>query len=143
MLKQITKDIMIAMKEKDNLRKSTLQIVKGNMQNLSIEKQRDLTEAEEVQIVQREVKQTKEALKDAEKYDRSDLVQMNEAKLAILTSYLPAQMNESQVKDKLVDLGISNKMNMGQAMGLAMKNLAGKAENALISKVTKEIISNK
>ena len=141
MLKQITKDIMKAMKEKDNLRKSTLQIVKGNMQNSSIEKQRELTNAEEIQIIQREVKQTKEALKDAEKYDRPDLVQMNETKLAILTSYLPAQMDESEVKDKLIELGISNEMNMGQAMGVAMKNLAGKADNSLISKVVKEIIS--
>lgn len=141
MLNQITKDIMKAMKEKDNLRKSTLQIVKGNMQNSSIEKQRKLTTAEEVQIIQREVKQTKEALKDAEKYERFDLVQMNEAKLAILTNYLPTQMSESEVKDKLIELGITNEMKMGQAMGVAMKNLAGKAENSLISKVVKEIIS--
>lgn len=140
MLNVITKDIMKAMKEKDNLKKSTLQIVKSNMQNMVIEKRRDLTDAEEIQIIQREVKQTKEALKDATQYKRSDLIEMNEAKLAILANYLPTQMNEAEVKEKLVELGISNEMKMGQAMGIAMKGLASKAENSLISKAVKDLI---
>lgn len=138
---QITKDIIQAMKDKDTIKKGTLQLVKGNLENLAIEKKRDLTQIEEIQIVQREVKQTKEALNDAVKYGRQDLVEMNETKLEILSAYLPKQLGEDEVKEILVSIGITSGMNMGQAMKLAMPKLSGKTENSLISKVVKELIA--
>lgn len=138
---QVTKDIIQAMKDKDNLKKGTLQLVKGNLENLKIEKKRDLKPAEEIQVIQKEVKQTKEALTDAERYDRIDLVEVNELKLEILSKYLPEQLNEDEVKEVLVSLGITSGMNMGQAMKLAMPKLSGKTENSLISKVVKDLIA--
>lgn len=138
---QITKDIIQAMKDKDNVKKGTLQLVKGNIENLEIEKKRALKQTEEIQVVQKEVKQTKEALADAEKYGRSDLVEMNETKLEILSKYLPEQLGEDEVREVLVSLGINSDMNMGQAMKLAMPKLSGKTDNALISKLVRELIA--
>lgn len=138
---QVTKDIIQAMKDKDNIKKGTLQLVKGNIENLEIEKKRDLKPTEEVQVIQKEVKQTKEALADAEKYGRSDLVEANERKLEILSKYLPKQLSEDEVREVLVSLGINSDMNMGQAMKIAMPKLSGKTDNSLISKLVKELIS--
>lgn len=137
----MTKDIIQAMKDKDNVKKGTLQLVKGNLENLSIEKKRDLKPNEEIQIIQREVKQTKEALEDAKRYARLDLEELNQVKLEILSKYLPKQLNENEVKEVLVSLGINSEMNMGQAMKLAMPKLSGKTENSLISKVVKDLIN--
>lgn len=138
---QITKDIIQAMRDKDNVKKGTLQLVKGNLENLSIEKKRDLKPNEEIQVIQREIKQTKEALEDAKRYARLDLEELNEMKLEILSKYLPEQLNEDEVKEVLVSLGINSEMNMGQAMKLAMPKLSGKTENSLISKVVKDLIN--
>ena len=137
---QITKDIIQAMKDKDSIKKGMLQLVKANLENLEIEKKRNLNPAEEIQIIQREVKQTKEALADAEKYGRSDLATVNKVKLEILSNYLPEQLSENEVKEILVSLGIKPGMNMGEAMKLAMPKLSGKTENSLISKTVKELI---
>lgn len=138
---QITKDIIQAMKDKDNVKKGTLQLVKGNIENLEIEKKRALKQTEEIQVIQREIKQTKEALADAERYGRSDLVEMNKTKLEILSEYLPEQLGEDEVREVLVSLGIDKGMNMGQAMKLAMPKLSGKTDNALISKLVRELIA--
>lgn len=140
MKKQISEDIILAMKNKDNISKSTLQLVKASMENLKIAKGRELTKDEEIKIVQKEVKQTKEALADAKKYERSDLVELNEKALKVLEKYMPNQLNEQDIISVCERLGINNEMNMGQAMKLALNELSGKADNSLVSKVVKKLI---
>lgn len=138
---QLTKDIMQAMKDKDVIRKGVLQLVKAQIEKLSIQEGgRDLTREEEIQIVQREIKQTKESLADAEKYERPDLVEMNKEKVEILTKYLPKQFNADEVKEICINAGIVSGMKMGEAMKIAMPKLSRKTENALISKTVKELI---
>lgn len=142
MLKEtISKDIVQAMKEKNSLKKGLLQLVKAGMENLEIKEKRSLTKDEEIAIIQREVKQTKEALAEANKYGREDLAEQNEAKLEILMEYLPKQLTEYEVIVIAKEAGVSTGMPMGAAMKLAMPLLKGKTENALISKVVKDLIS--
>ena len=137
----IMNDIIQSMKNKDALQKGVLQLVKAAIENFEIEKKRLPTTAEEIQIVQREVKQTKDALAEAEKYNRLDLVDENKRKLDILYGYLPKQLNEDEVRHICITLEIKQGMNMGEAMKIAMPVLSGKTENALVSKVVKELIS--
>lgn len=142
MLKEtISKDIVQAMKEKDVLKKGLLQLVKAAMENLEIKEKRELTKEEEISIVQREVKQTKESLAEAKKYGREDLAKQNEQKLEILMKYLPKQLSEAEVTEIALNTGIVKGMKMGDAMKLAMPVLKGKTENALISKVVKNLIA--
>lgn len=138
---QIMKDLIQAMKEKNKVKKGVLQLVKAGLDKTEKEKKAELTEAEEIQVIQREVKQTKDALAEAVKYGREDLVAEAKEKIEILSSYLPQQLNEEQVKEALLKIGVQPGMAMGDAMKLAMKELSGKAENALISKVVKSIIT--
>lgn len=142
MLKEtISKDIVQAMKEKDTLKKGLLQLVKAALENLEIKEKRALTKEEEISIVQREVKQTKESLVEAEKYGRKDLAKQNKQKLEILMKYLPKQLDESEVVEIALAAGVTKGMSMGEAMKLAMPVLKGKTENVLISKVVKDLIS--
>ena len=87
------------------------------------------------------MKQTKDSLEEAEKYGRDDLIAEAKERLEILANYLPQQLSEAEVKEQLVAAGITQGMNMGDAMKVAMATLAGKAENKLISKVVKELIA--
>lgn len=136
------KDLIQAMKEKNKVKKGVLQLVKAGLDKAEKEKKSELTEAEEIQVIQREVKQTKDSLAEAEKYRREDLVAEAKEKLEVLTNYLPQQLNEEQVKEELLKIGVQPGMSMGDAMKVAMKELSGKAENAVISKVVKSIITN-
>lgn len=137
----IMKDIIVAMKEKNRLKKGTLQLVKAGLENAEKDKREALTPAEEMQIIQREIKQNKDSLEEAKKFDRADLVEEAEEKIDILSQYLPKQLNEVEVKEQLEAIGVTAGMNMGEAMKKAMPVLAGKTENALISKVVKQLIS--
>ena len=142
MLKEkVSSEIILAMKSKDPLKKGLLQLIKANIENQEIKEKRQLTSDEEISIIQREVKQTKEALSDAQKYEREDLVEDNKLKLEILSEYLPEQLSAERVKEILEVAGVSQEMNMGQAMKIAMPLLKGKAENSLISKTVKQLIS--
>ena len=141
LINKLTKDIIQAMKDKDTLKKGVLQLVKSQIEKLSKQEKRDLTKEEEIQMVQREVKQTKESLEAAEKYGRQDLVDENKRKIEILTTYLPEQLDEAAVIKIAKDAGVTPGMQMGDAMKLAMPLLKGKTESALISKVVKGLIS--
>lgn len=137
----IMKDLIQAMKDKNRLKKGLLQLVKAGLDKAEKEKKAALTPAEEIQVIQREVKQTKDSLADAQKFGREDLVAEANEKLEILSGYLPKQLDENQVKEQLIEIGVKPGMNMGQAIKMAMPVLAGKTENALISKVVKELIA--
>lgn len=137
----IMEDLITAMRNKDNRRKGVLQLVKAGLEAAEKEKKSSLTEQEEIAIVQREVKQNKDFLIEAKKLQRTDCIEDANQKIAILYKYLPDQLTEDEVKQKLIDLGVSKGMNMGAAMKLALPSLKGKAESAVISKLVNQMIS--
>lgn len=130
-----------AMKNKDTLSKGVLSILKSNLEAAEKEKKEILTKDEEIAVVQREVKQTKQALEGAKSANREDLIEKENAKITLLETFLPKQLSEEEVTEILVGAGISKGMNMGEAMKVAKPLLNGKAENATISKVVKGLIS--
>lgn len=137
----VMKDLITAMKEKDARKKGVLQLIKAGLDNAEKVKKSALEEPEEIAVVQRELKQTKDFLAEAKKLNRADSIADAEAKIAIIYNYLPKQLGEDEVKAILIEAGVTKGMNMGQAMGIAMPVLKGKTENALISKLVKELIS--
>lgn len=137
----VMKDLIQAMRDKDTRKKGVLQLVKAGLDNAEKVKKSALDEKEEVQIVQREIKQTKDFLVEAVKLDRTDSIEDANLKLEILYAYLPKQLTEDQVIAELSKLGIVNGMNMGEAMKIAVPALSGKTENALISKSVKKLIT--
>ena len=137
----VMKDLIQAMKAKDVREKGVLQLVKAGLENAEKVKRSPLDEKEEIQIVQREIKQTKDYLAEAEKLGRTDSVEDAQAKIEILYRYLPKQMTEDEVKEALVHSGVTSGMNMGEAMKIAMPLLSGKVENAIVSKMVKELIA--
>lgn len=137
----VMKDLIQAMRDKDTRKKGVLQLVKAGLDNAEKVKKSALDEKEEVQIVQREIKQTKDFLVEAVKLDRKDSIEDANLKLEILYAYLPKQLTEDQVIAELTKLGIEKGMNMGEAMKIAVPALSGKTENALISKSVKSLIS--
>lgn len=141
MLKTIVfEQLKVAMREKDVVAKGVLTLVKSALDLAEKEKGNELTQEEEIAIVNREIKQTNQALEGAKSAGREDLIEKEQTKLEILKRFLPKQLTEEEIIAELAAAGIVKGMNMGEAMKIAKPLLAGKADGALMSKVVKSLI---
>jgi uncharacterized protein len=104
-----------------------------------------LTEAEELKILQKLVKQRKESAEIYIAQNRKDLYDKEMLEATVIEAYLPAQMNETEIKkivQKIIsETGAQGIKDMGKVMGLATKELAGKADGKFISGIVKELLS--
>ncbi len=98
----------------------------------------------ELRLLQKMVKQRKDALDIYKQQNREDLAQIEQQELDIISTFLPAQMNEEDLKKELqqiiTETGASSPADMGKVMGIATKKLAGKAEGKAISAAVKELL---
>lgn len=129
-----------AMREKDTLSKGVLTLLKSALDLAEKEKGTALSTEEETAIVNREIKQTNQALEGAQKAQRDDLIKQEEAKLVLLKSFLPKQLSEDEIIALLTEAGVTKGMNMGDAMKIAKPLLAGKTDGGTMSKVVKSLI---
>ncbi|WP_107926102.1 GatB/YqeY domain-containing protein [Lysinibacillus parviboronicapiens] len=137
---EVFEQLKKAMREKDVLAKGVLTLVKSALDLAEKEKGEALTHDEEIAIINREVKQTNQALEGAQNAGRADLIEKEQAKLVLLKSFLPKQLTEVEIAEKLTAAGVISGMNMGEAMKIAKPLLTGQAEGAVISKVVKSLI---
>lgn len=138
---EVFAQLKTAMKEKDAVAKGVLTMLKAGLDQAEKEKGEALTPEEEIAVVNREIKQTNQALEGAQSAGRADLIEKEETKIKILKSFLPEQLGEEKIAELLTAAGITKGVNMGDAMKIAKPLLAGKADGATISKVVKSLIS--
>lgn len=141
MKEKIQKDLVQAMRDKDKLKKGVLTLVKAGLTNAEKEKRAELTDAEELAVVQKELKQTRQALAEAEKVGRLDNAEVEKQKIAIIEAYLPKMLTADEIQALLKDNGVVSGMNMGEAMKIVKPLVAGKADNALVARIVKETIA--
>ncbi|MFN2438010.1 MAG: GatB/YqeY domain-containing protein [Chitinophagaceae bacterium] len=102
------------------------------------------TEAE-LKLLQKMVKQRKDALDIYKQQNREDLAQKEQEEIDIISKFLPAQMSEEDLKKELqqiiTETGATSPADMGKVMGIATKKLAGKAEGKAISAAVKELLA--
>lgn len=127
----IQKDIVTAMKAKDELRLSVLRMVKSAFQLKEVEKLRKLDDAESIQLLQTLVKQRKESIEQFAKGGRQDLVDMETRQLAVVESYLPAGASEAEmdaaIAQAIADTRAASVKQMGAVVKAAKEILTGKA----------------
>ncbi|WP_442638176.1 GatB/YqeY domain-containing protein [Rossellomorea marisflavi] len=142
MLKEtIQKDLVQAMRDKDKLKKGVLTLIKSGLTNAEKEKRAELNDAEELAVIQKELKQTRQALTEAVKVGREDNAELEKQKIAIIEAYLPTMLTEDEIRQLLAENGVVSGTNMGQAMKTIKPLVAGKADNALVARVVKETIA--
>jgi len=105
----------------------------------------NLREEDEVKILQKLIKQRKDSLEIYKAQSRADLAKKEEEEIAIIEKFLPAQMSSEELRSVLQkiisDTGASSPGDMGKVMGIASKQLAGKADGKTISTLVKELLS--
>lgn len=105
----------------------------------------DLTEEEEIKLLQKLVKQRKDSLDIFTTQNRPDLAAREAEEIAVIEKFLPAQLSAGELKTIITSIiaetGASSPADMGKVMGAASKQLAGKADGKAISAVVKELLS--
>jgi len=128
---QIQKDIVTAMKAKDEVRLSVLRMVKSAFQLKEVEKIRPLDEAESISLLQTLVKQRKESIDQFAKGGRQDLVDKETEQLKVLETYLPAGASEADmdaaIAAAIASTGATSMKQMGAVVKAAKEALTGKS----------------
>ena len=105
----------------------------------------ELKEEDEIKLLQKLVKQRKDSLEIFQQQNRADLAKKEEEEIAVIEKFLPKQMSPEEVKEELVKIiaatGASSPADMGKVMGVATKQLAGKADGKTISSLVKELLA--
>ena len=108
-------------------------------------KQGEISEDDEIKLLQKLAKQRKDSLEVFVAQNREDLAQKEREELEVIEKFLPKQMSEDELKEALkaivAEVGASGPGDMGKVMGAATKQLAGKADGKMISSAVKEILS--
>lgn len=145
--KRVMEAMKIAMKEKQQAQLTGLRAIKSAILLAKTEKgfSGELTEAKEIAILQKMVKQRKESLKIYEEQNRADLAEKEQVEIEVVEQFLPEQMSEDEIKSTLQNIiaqtGASSMKDMGKVMGMATKTFAGKADNSLVSTIVKALLS--
>ncbi len=140
----INKDIKAAMLAKDKEKLTALRAIKSAIMLAETEKGSadELTSERELDVLQKLMKQRKEAAEMYNSQGREDLAAEEQVQADVIQAYLPEQMSEDEVraavKDAIASSGASGPSDMGKVMGPLMGKLKGKADGKLISKLVKE-----
>ena len=137
---EVRKAMVDAMKAKDKDTKDTLSLLLAALKNKAIDKRADLTEEEEVQVILKEIKQTKESL-EMTPSDSTDMIEECKRRLAVLETFAPKMMDADEIKavveSVLSELGITapTAKDKGRIMKELMPKVKGKADGKLVNEI--------
>lgn len=143
---KINADIKAAMLAKEKEKLEALRAVKAAVLLMNTEKGASgaVSEADELKALQRLVKQRKEAAEVYTQQGRQDLADSELFQASVIEKYLPKQMDEAELRTVIQNIiqqcGASSAKDMGKVMGIATRELTGKADNKLVSAIVKELL---
>ena len=145
MKEKLMEDLKTAMKNKDIVKKNTIQMIRAAILQTEKDKQIELDDNGILEIISKQVKQKNDALEQFEKADRQDLVEQTELEINILKEYLPKQLSKEEVEQIVIDLsrtlGISDMKGMGTLIKSAKAKIGAGSDGKTISEVVKKILN--
>jgi len=145
-VEKVRNDLTTAMKADDKVRVSVLRMLLAALHNEEIELRRELRDEDVARILHREIKQHEESVREFSRGGREDLVQNEEAELAILQEYAPKMMEEEEigkyVDAAIAEVGASEPRDLGRVMAVLMPKLANKADGATVNRIVRERLTS-
>lgn len=144
---RLNEDMKQAMKDKEagKLRLSVIRMVRANVKNVEIDRQKELSEEEVLDVLAKEVKMRRDAMEEFKKGNRPDLVENLEQEIAILMQYLPQQLGEAEVRalvaEAVAQTGAVTGKEMGKVMAVLMPKVKGRADGKLVNTLVKEMLN--
>jgi uncharacterized protein YqeY len=137
-------DVRNAMREGDTVKRDTLRMMLAAIKQVEIDEQTVLDDEGCLKVLTKQAKQRHESIADAERAGRDDLVQQEQAELAIIETYLPQMMSRAEIEaaaaEVIQEQGASGMRDMGRVMGELMPRLQGRADGKLTSQVVRELL---
>ena len=144
MLKEkLMEDLKTAMREKDNIRKNTVQMVRAAILQIEKDKGIEVTDVQILEIIAKEVKTKKDALGDFEKAGREDLILQTKEEMNVLSEYLPKQLTaqelEVKINEIITKIGATSIKDIGIVMKEAKAEIGVAADGKMINEVVRKI----
>ena len=145
---QVQKDLVDAMRKKEELRLSTLRMMKAALKNKEIEKRSPLEEKEELQVFSTMIKQRKDSIEQFEKGGRTELAKKEAQEIAIIETYMPKAIGEEEVvatvRSTIAEIGSPTIKDMGTVMKAVMAKFAGtRVDGKMVSESVKKELASK
>ncbi len=141
---QLFADLKEAMKQKDNILKDTIQMVRAGILQIEKDQKIELEDDGVIEVIIKEIKKCNDVLPDFEKSGRQDLIDELNQKLTILKSYLPEQLTVEEINEIVLyairEANASSMKDMGKVMALVSDKTKGRADNKTVSEVVKKLL---
>lgn len=141
---ELMKDLKEAMKEKNTIKKDTVQMVRAAILQIEKDKGIEVDDNKIIEIIAKEVKGKKDALVEFEKGGREDLIEQTNKEIEVLEKYLPKQLSKDEitevVKEVIASLGATSMKDMGSVMKEAKAKIGAAADGRAINEVVKDLL---
>ncbi len=142
---QIKSDVKDAMRAKEVVKRTTLRNIQAAIKQIEVDERRDVTDADVETIMMKYLKQREDAKTQFADAGRDDLVEKENAEIAIVKAYLPEPMDdvelESVLKEVIASVGAESMKDMGKVMGGAKAAIGSRADGGRINQVVKKLLS--
>ncbi len=144
---QLTSDLTDAMRQSDDVRKSTLRMLLTaiNVAEVAGSERRQLNDEQVMQVLAKQVKQRRESIDEFQKAGRQDLVDKEAAELKVLEAYMPPQIPreeiEAEARKAIAEVGAKGPSDKGKVMQTLMPRLSGRADGRDINAVVTELLA--
>lgn len=139
---QVDADLKAALKARDQAKTSCLRLIKSALSSQAKELQRDLEQEEELKVLGTLAKQRRDSIEQFTKGGRQDLADKEEAELALIEEYLPAQLDEAGINaildEVFAEVQPQGAKDMGQVMKAAMARLQGQADGKMVNQLVRQ-----
>ena len=142
-LKQkLQEDLKSSMKNKDAIKKSVITLIRSSIKQYEVDNRVELQDDEIVELIAKQLKQTRDSRDEFEKAGRDDLVEKAEAEIEILKEYLPQQLSEEELNEIVIstisEVGATSMKDMKKIMTSIMPKVKGRADGKLINELVKK-----
>jgi uncharacterized protein YqeY len=144
---QLFADLKTAMKEKDTLKKDTVQLIRSGILQFEKDNKVELDDEGVMEIITKQLKSRRDSLPDFVKSGREDLIEKLNKEIEILLSYLPEQLSEEEiakiVEEAIAETGAASVKDMGKVMGIVNPKLKGRADMKVVGALVKKLLTGK
>jgi uncharacterized protein YqeY len=141
MKEQLKNDLKHALRNKERVQRDTLRLLLTSIKNAEIAKGSDISENEFNALLQKQAKQRRDSIAAFQKAGRSDLVEAEQAELAVIKKYLPRQMGEDEIRGEvraeIERQGAKSMRDIGKVMGPLMGKLRGKVDGKVVQRLVR------
>ena len=143
-LERLNRDLREAIRNRDATRRETLRLILNALRYEDLSKGKPLEDSDVLAVLQRQAKQRRESIEQFRQGNRQDLVDKEEAELAVLLQYLPEQMGRDELttlaREVIAEVGAVGVRDKGKVMGRLMPQLRGKADGSLVNAIVTELL---